>query len=153
MIVCSYFVLKIKLENWFNNSERVFFPLQLPFIHSWLSKCFPWLKDCRQRQKKSALFAYMLYLSCLNHSCVSFLVFFMVQRPPQKYLKGASCRNTVSREQCNEQACFGNHEVLSSVRIILNKLSDSLKPRLFFVDLWVIATVKNMHILNYGYDF
>lgn len=153
MIVCSYFVLKIKLENWFNNSEQVFFSPSAPF-HSFLAEqMFSLIKGLQTASEKSALFAYMLYLWCLNHSCVSFLVFFMVQRPPQKYLKGASCRNTVSRKQCNEQACFGNHEVLSSVRIILNKLSDSLKRRLFFVDLWVIATVKNMHILNYGYDF
>jgi len=67
---------------------------------------------------------------------------------PKKYVKGVSHRNPVSRKQCSEQACFGNHEELSPIRIILNKLSDSLKPRVFFVDLWVIATVKKVHILN-----
>lgn len=128
MIVCFQFVLKIKMENCVNNVELLF-PPSAPF-HSFLAEqMFSFIKGLQTASEQNALFAYLLHLWFLNHSCVSFLVFFMVQRPPQKYLKRASCRNTVSRKQCNEQACFGTHEVFSSIRIILNKLSDSLKPQ------------------------
>lgn len=147
-----HFALEIKLKNWVNNSEKVLFFSPSAPIHSFLAEqMFSLIKGLQTVSEQNALFAYLLFLWCWNHSCVSFLVFFMVQRPLpplNKYLKGASCRNPVSREQCNEQACFGNHEELSSIRILLNKLSDSLKPKMFFVDLWVIVMVKNMHILN-----
>lgn len=62
MIIYFHFVLKIKLKNGVNNTERVFFPPSAP-IHSFLAEqMFSLIKGLQTVSEQNALFAYLLYL-------------------------------------------------------------------------------------------